>query len=92
MAIESISKGINIISSTINTLKILKDMLPTSTEKRDVEESLKEAEKNIKIAEAEIAQGLDYILCRRHFPPGIMLDIDEYKIQCNTCGFIEDID
>ena len=56
----------------------------------DVGEKLREAENNFKIAEAEIADGFAYKLCRRHFPPGIMLDIDEYKSKCNTCGVVED--
>jgi len=66
------------------------DLLPKGTEKRDVGEKLREAENNFKIAEAEIADGFAYKLCRRHFPPGIMLDIDEYKSKCNTCGVVED--
>jgi hypothetical protein len=89
MDIESISKGLAIVSTTIRTLKTLMDVLPKSTAKRDVGEKLGEAENNLRIAEAEIADGFDYKLCRRHFPPGIMLDIDEYKLECNTCGFVE---
>jgi len=90
MDIESISKGIGIVSTTINALKTLKDLIPSNKEKTDIEEKLKEAEKNLKIAEAEIAKGFDYKICRRHFPPGILLDLDEFKLKCNTCGHIED--
>jgi hypothetical protein len=92
MDIELISKGIGIVSTTINTLKTLKDLMPSKEEKIDVEEKLIEAEKNPKIAEAEIAKGFDYKICRKHFPPGILLDLDEDKFKCNTCGHIEDLE
>ena len=91
MDIESISKGLGIVSTTISTLKKIKDLIPKGTDKQVVEEKLEEAESNIKIAEAEIAKGFDYKLCQKHFPPGIMLDVDDYKSKCNTCGFVEDL-
>jgi hypothetical protein len=87
--IESITKGIDLVSTTISALKTLKDLIPSKKEKIDVEEKLAEAEKNLKIAEAEIAKGFDYKICRRHFPPGILLDLDEFELKCNTCGHIE---
>lgn len=90
MNIESISKGIGLVSTTISTLKTIKDLIPSDNKKNDFEEKLLEAENNLKIAEAEIAKGFDYKLCRRHFPPGILLDVDEFKMKCNVCGNVED--
>jgi len=57
MNIESISKGIGLVSTTISTLKTIKDLIPSGNKKNDFEEKLLEAENNLKIAEAEIAKG-----------------------------------
>lgn len=92
MDIDSLSKGIGLVSATITTLKTLKDLIPSGSRKQDVEQKLEEAEKNLKIAEAEIAKGFNYQLCQRHFPPGILLDIGQFKSRCNICGNIEDYD
>ena len=92
MDIDSLTKGIGLISTTITTLKKLKELIPSVDKKQDVEQTLEEAEKNIKIAESEIAKGFNYQLCHRHFPPGIMLEIAQFKSKCDTCGNIEDYD
>ncbi|MCD6534642.1 MAG: hypothetical protein J7L25_11315 [Deltaproteobacteria bacterium] len=90
MDIDLISKGIGLVSNTIATLKTLKDLMPSGSKKHDVEEKLTEAENNLRLAKAEIAKGFDYKLCQRHFPPGILLVVDEFKLKCNICGNVED--
>lgn len=90
MDIELISKGIGLVSTTINTMKTLKDVITSGNKKKDIEEKLTEAENSLKVAEAEMAKGFDYKLCQRHFPPGILLDVDEFKLKCNVCGNVED--
>ena len=92
MDIDSLTKGIGLVSNAIKTLKSLKELIPSGDKKQDVEQKLEEAEKDIKIAEAEIAKGFNYQLCHRHFPPGIMLEIGPFKSKCNTCGNAEDYD
>jgi len=90
MDIESLTKGISLVSTTITMLKKVKDLIPSGDKRHDVEQKLEEAEKNIEIAEAEIAKGFNYQLCHRHFPPGIMLEIAPFKSKCNICKNIED--
>lgn len=92
MDIDSLTKGISLVSTTISTLKKIKDLIPAKDKKQDIEIKLEEAEKNIKIAEAEIARGFNYQICQRHFPPGIMIEIEPYKSKCNVCGHIESYD
>jgi len=92
MDIDSIAKGIGILSTTLTTLKSLKELVPSGTKRQEIERKLGEAEKNLAIAEAEIAKGFNFHLCRRHFPPGIMLEIDTFKSKCNTCGNVESYD
>jgi len=92
MDIDSLSKGLGLVTTAITTLKNVKELIPSGDKKQDVEKKLEETEKNIKIAEAEIAKGFNYQLCHRHFPPGIMLEIEPYKSKCDTCGNVEDYD
>jgi hypothetical protein len=92
MDIDSLIKGINLVSTTITTLKNIKELIPSGNKKQDVEKKLEEAEKSIKIAEAEIAKGFNFQLCYRHFPPGVMLEIAPFKSKCNTCENVEDYD
>lgn len=89
MDIDSLSKGIGLVSGTIKTLNLIKDLIPSGSEKHDVEQKLKKAENDLKIAEAEIAKGFNYPLCQRHFPPGILLEITPFESKCNICGNIE---
>jgi len=79
MDIDSLTKGIGLVSTTITTLKKLKELIPSGDKKQVVEQKLEEAEKNIKIAEAEIAKGFKFQLCHRHFPPENFRDILYYK-------------
>ncbi len=92
MDIDSLTKGIGLVSNTITTLKRLTDLIPATDKKQDVEKQLEDAENNMKIAQAEIAKGFNFQLCHRHFPPGIMLEIAPYKSKCNTCGNVEKYD
>lgn len=90
MDIDSLTKGFGLVTTAITALKSLKDLIPSGDKKRDIEIKLDEAEENMKIAQAEIAKGFDYQLCRRHFPPGVMLEVGPFKSKCNACGNIED--
>lgn len=92
MDLDSITKGLGIFSSALSTLKTIKELIPAGDRKKEFEIKIEETEKAITIAQAEIAKGLDFQLCHRHFPPGIMLEIGEFKSQCNICGNIEKYD
>ena len=58
MDIDSLTKGIGLVSNAIKTLKSLKELIPSGDKKQDVEQKLEEAEKNIKIAEAKLPRVL----------------------------------
>jgi len=92
MDIDALTKGFGLVTTAISTLKNLKELIPSGDKKQDIEKKLEEAEKNMKIAEADIAKGFNYQLCHRHFPPGVMLEIGPFKSKCNTCGNVEDYD
>jgi len=84
-----ITSGVNLLNSALSILKQIKDMLPSGTRKAEAESKIKEAEINLASAQAQIAQGLGYQLCKCSWPPQIMLSIGyvEYgeKFQCPVC-------
>lgn len=55
MEIDSLSKSVSFVSSTITSLIKLKDLNLLEDIKHDAEQKLEESEKNIEIAEVEIA-------------------------------------
>lgn len=60
--------------------------LSDTQEKQDATKDLEKAEEAMELAKAQMAESLGYHLCRRHFPPGIMLKVREGVFSCKTCG------
>jgi hypothetical protein len=65
---------------------------PSKESDERLEKALEEAERTIKIAEAESAKALGYELCRCEFPPNIMVlvgytaeDNRRYVYKCSRC-------
>ena len=80
---ETLTKGFRSLGDVIRILKEAKDLLP-KRRREPVEKKLEEVEQTAKLAEAQIAQGLGYEICRCTFPPQIMLSIGEQE-QCPKC-------
>jgi hypothetical protein len=89
MDIDSLAKGIGLISSALTTLKQMANVLPNNSKKADVIANLEKAEREFKNAEAETATGLGYEICRQHFPPVIMLSKDDEIWECPECHNIK---
>lgn len=70
----------------LTALKQAKDLLPEGANKEEISENVDQAERQIKIAEAHIAQSMGYKLCRNHFPPEIMISADNENWRCVACG------
>lgn len=65
--------GIDMLRNAVGLVKDVRDALP-SGEKRDaITSAIDQSAKQLLIAEAQIASGLGYQLCRCEFPPTIML-------------------
>lgn len=88
-AFEAIKNAFGFIAATIALLRQAKDLLPEGAEKEVVEQSLEKAERDSKLAEAQIAQALRYEICRCTFPPQIMLSQgyreNRETFQCPSC-------
>ena len=72
-AMESVKIGLSLFTDAIGLVRKTQDMLPDSEDKAKIEQSLLEADKAAKLAEAQIAIALGYKLCKCIFPPQIML-------------------
>ena len=81
-----LKEGLTSLGIAVGIYKQIKDSLPEGSKKEEVDEALKKAERQFKLAESQIAQGLRYELCRNHFPPMIMLSPDDKNWNCPQCG------
>lgn len=86
MDIDALAKGVGLFSSAFAALKQAIDLLPDGSKKADAAAALERAEQEFKLAEAEVASKLGYEVCRKHFPPEIMLSEDDMVWECPECG------
>ena len=62
----------------------------------ELEQKLEQAEQQLKLAEVAAAESRGYSLCRRHWPPGIMVDESSRSVggtfldrkRCADCGHV----
>jgi hypothetical protein len=59
---------------------------PAKSEVAEVVRDMEQAEQAMQLAKVQLAQSLGYLLCQRHFPPGIMLKLREGVFRCEQCG------
>jgi ActR/RegA family two-component response regulator len=83
--IESLKQAFGTLATAINVLKQAKELLPDGSKKDDIDEALKKAERQLNLAEAQAAESLGYQLCKNHFPPEIMLSLDDVNWKCSKC-------
>ena len=84
--IESIKQAISAFGAALTVLKQAKDLLPETSQKQELVLAIESAERQLKIAESQAAQGMGYTLCKNHFPPEIMLSKDNKVWKCPSCG------
>lgn len=83
--VESIKQAISAFGAALTVLKQAKDLLPDSSQKQELNTAIESAERQLKIAESQTAHALGYELCRKHFPPEIMLSEDDKIWDCPVC-------
>lgn len=86
MDIGSLAQGIALFSNALTAIKQAIDLLPDNAQKIEAQGAYERAEREFKLAEAESAQNLGYRLCRRHFPPEVMLEMQKDVWKCTKCG------
>lgn len=90
LAVEALRTGISMLRDALGLVKDVKDALPSSDKKQALDRGLEQAERQLLLAEAQIAQALGYHLCQCTFPPQIMLSKGYHSYQevfaCPKCG------
>lgn len=65
--------GLEMLRATVGLVKDVRDVLPAGEQREAITSAIEQSTKQLQIAEAQIALGLGYELCRCQFPPTIML-------------------
>ena len=87
--LATILAGLVLAKEAINVAKEVIDLLPNGDQRTEVSEKLEEADRNLKVGEAQLAQGLGYDICQCTWPPQICLSIGRpqgyEQSQCPLC-------
>jgi hypothetical protein len=86
MNIQAIREGLTITGNVIGILTSAKDKLPAGKKRDEVERLLVDAEERLKEAETRIAHELGFPICKRCWPPAIMVHNDDGEFICRNCG------
>lgn len=78
--------AMELLKKALEILKLGKDLLPQGANKERVESAVAEAERTLRLAEAQAASDFGYDLCRCTFPPQIMLKQGDENSRCPHCG------
>ena len=90
----ALKTGFDTVRSVLGLVKDVQGILPPGEKKDVIGHSLAQAEREIQLAEAQIAKALGYRLCRCVFPPipmllaGYRLDFQNihfYVYECPVC-------
>lgn len=89
---KSLKDAIGLLRDALGLTKDAKDLLGDSSQKEAIAQAIEKAERSAAFAESQIAQSLNYELCRCTFPPQIMLLVgrnsrpDKPIYRCSACG------
>lgn len=83
--IEHFATALSLVKNALGLVKDAKDILPDS-KKPAVEAALAQAEQSLRIAEAQAAEELGYLVCKCTWPPQIALRQSSGAEQCPKCG------
>ena len=89
--LTAINAALTVYEKIKGLFKDLIGQLPEGSAKQEATKDLEHATEALQLARVELAKGFDFQLCKRHFPPGIKLDIREDPFprwKCSTCGDI----
>lgn len=85
--LEELKAGLEMAASALSILRQARNALPESPEKDLSTIEINAAERQLALAESQIAQSLGYELCQCTFPPQIMLYNSKKADRfCPLCG------
>jgi hypothetical protein len=87
--LKAFSEGVSQLGSVLSTVKSVIGMFPMR-QKEEAAKELLQIEEKLQIAEAQIAKGLGYELCKCTWPPQIMVHAGDVnygeRFRCPACG------
>ena len=83
---ESIKPWVQTLGLLFGVLKQARELLPSGSKRDQFEQLTADAERLAKEAEARMAQDLGFVVCKRCWPPEIMLCGDDNQLRCRGCG------
>ena len=86
MNIHAIKEGLTILRNAIEMLESAKNKLPAGKKRDEIEHLMGTAEEKIIEAEARVGHELGFPICKRCWPPVIMVHNDEGEFICKGCG------
>lgn len=84
-ALQGFTTALTLYEKAAKIVRELIGKLPDTPTKEAATKDLKQVEEAMEIAKVKVAKSLGYVLCRRHFPPGIMLNVREGVYSCQKC-------
>ena len=84
--LQSLSTAFALVEKVFKFLREGTGKLPDSPDKDAAVLDLKYAEEQMEMAKVQVADSLGFVLCRKHFPPGIMLKVREGVFSCQKCN------
>lgn len=86
MNVSALKQGLTIANNAVKELVSAQKNLSAGKKKDKIGQLLKDAQERLKEAEARIAHELEFPICKRCWPPEIMVHNDENEYVCRNCG------
>lgn len=92
---QTVKYGFDALRAAVETVKLLREATRGGSKAPNapnLDDQIKAAERQVQLAEAQLAQSLNYKLCKAHFPPIPMLKdrTDAKRVleihKCPVCG------
>jgi hypothetical protein len=88
--IDQLKVALEAVRVALGVVRDVRDTLPSDKSTAAIDQAIQKAERATALAEAEIAKGLGYHLCKCTFPPQIMLFTrisgQSRVYNCPSCG------
>jgi hypothetical protein len=86
MDIAAFTTAFSLAKQALDILRGVKDIMPESENKQRAAKLIDQADHSFRIAEAQAAKELGYMLCQCTWPPQICLGTSEQGYRCPKCG------
>lgn len=86
MDIAAFTAALALAKQGLDILQGIKDLMPESKDKERASTLLEQADHSFRIAEAQAAQQLGYMLCQCTWPPQICVGTSQTGFRCPQCN------